>query len=362
MNAAQETPSQKIVLVMAGGTGGHIFPALALAKELRHRDWQVHWLGVPGAMEEEIVKPQGFAFEGLIFGGVRGKGIMAKLLLPMRLLKAFWGAWQIIGRVQPNVVIGFGGYITFPGGMMASLRNKALMLHEQNSIAGLANKVLAKLADQVFTAFPDVLPNGQFIGNPLRQEFAEQLDPEARYAGRTGSLRLLVVGGSLGAQALNSMVPKALALMGEADRPEVLHQSGAKQIDPLRQNYEAAGVEAELTPFIEDVAQTCAWADLMIARAGASTVTEVAAVGVPALFVPFPHAVDDHQTANAQFLVNADAAWLMQQSDLSPEKLAQWLQERTREELVVKAVNAYGQRRLNAAEKMADACEELVKR
>lgn len=357
----KQNGSQKVALVMAGGTGGHIFPGLAVAEDLREQGWQVHWLGVPGAMEEKLVKPKGFAFEGLYFGGLRGKGLSAKLLLPWRLLKAFCAAFRVIWRVKPDVLVGFGGYITFPGGMMGVLCGRPLVLHEQNSIAGLANKILAKFAKRVFLAFPGALPQGEFIGNPLRAEFMMQGTPGERYAGRTGVLKLLVVGGSLGAQALNDRVPKALALIDAAKRPQALHQSGAQQIDALRGSYQEAGVEAELTPFIENTAQAYAQADVVIARAGASTVTELAAVGAPALFVPFPHAVDDHQTTNAQFLVNAGAAWLVQQKDLDAEKLANWLQELTREDLLDKANKAYAQKQLNAVQAMVKACEELVK-
>lgn len=351
----------KVALVMAGGTGGHIFPGLAVAEELRARGWQVHWLGVPGAMEENIVVPKGFAFEGMSFGGLRGKGIAAKLLLPWRLLKACCTAWGIIGRVKPDVLIGFGGYITFPGGLVGVLRGKSLVLHEQNSIAGLANKVLAIFAKRVFSAFPKALANSEFVGNPLRVEFTQQATPQERYAGRKGVLRLLVVGGSLGAKALNDIVPQALALLPEDQRPKTLHQSGAKQINELRASYQAANVEGELTPFIENTAQAYAQADVVIARSGASTVTEIAAVGVPALFVPFPFAVDDHQTSNAQFLVKAGAAWIVQQKDLAAKELALWLSELTREELLEKAIRAYELKKLNAAQQMADACEEFIR-
>lgn len=360
MSQLNQTPA-KTALVMAGGTGGHIFPGLAVAEALRARGWQVHWLGVPGSMEEKLVVPKGFAFEALVFGGLRGKGLVTKLMLPWRLLKAFCGAFRIVGRVQPDVLIGLGGYITFPGGMMGVLRGKPLFLHEQNSVPGLANKVLAKFAKRVFTAFPDVFPKGEYVGNPLRAEFTRQQAPEKRFQGRTGVLKLLVVGGSLGARALNDMVPQALALIPEAQRPQTVHQSGAKQIDELRASYAAAGVQADLTPFIEDTAQAYADADVIIARSGASTVTEIAAVGAAALFVPFPHAVDDHQTANAQFLVKAGAAWIVQQSELTAAGLSQWLMSLSRDELIKRAQKAHAQAKLNAAQKVADACEELVK-
>uniref|UniRef100_UPI0025D7D6B7 UDP-N-acetylglucosamine--N-acetylmuramyl- (pentapeptide) pyrophosphoryl-undecaprenol N-acetylglucosamine transferase n=1 Tax=Limnohabitans sp. Rim8 TaxID=1100718 RepID=UPI0025D7D6B7 len=250
--------TQKCALVMAGGTGGHIFPGLALAEALREAGWRVHWLGAPDSMESQLVPPRGFAFEAVTFGGVRGKGLATLAFLPLKLLRAFWQSLQVVRRVKPDVVLGLGGYITFPGGMMASLWGKPLVLHEQNSVAGLANKVLAQLADRVFTAFPGVFKTGQWVGNPLRQAFMQQATPAERFAGRSGPLRVLVVGGSLGAKALNDIVPQALALMPEATRPSVTHQSGAKQIEALRANYAAAGVQAELTPFIDDTASAFA--------------------------------------------------------------------------------------------------------
>lgn len=351
---------RRCALVMAGGTGGHIFPGLAVAEALRDAGWRVHWLGAPGSMENELVVPKGFAFESVQFGGVRGKGLKTLVTLPFKLLRAFWQSLQVMRRVRPDVVLGLGGYITFPGGVMASLLGKPVVLHEQNSVAGMANKVLAGMADRVFTAFPDVLKGAEWVGNPLRTGFTAQPAPALRFEGRNGPLKVLVVGGSLGAKALNDIVPQALALIPPAQRPQVTHQSGAKQIDALRASYAAAGVVAELTPFIDDTAEAFAQADLVIARAGASTVTELAAVGVAALFVPFPFAVDDHQTTNARFLVEHGGAWLVPQADLSAELLAQRLMRLTREELLDCAQKAYEQRKTNATREVVMACEELA--
>ncbi|WP_439126739.1 undecaprenyldiphospho-muramoylpentapeptide beta-N-acetylglucosaminyltransferase [Ramlibacter humi] len=358
---AQEQVRARTALVMAGGTGGHIFPGLAVAEALRDRGWQVHWLGGPGSMESRLVPPRGFAFETVDFSGVRGKGAVTLALLPLRLLKAFWQSVAVVRRVRPDVVVGLGGYITFPAGMMASLLGKPLVLHEQNSVAGMANKVLAGVADRVFTAFPQVIGKARWIGNPLRTAFLEQPAPADRFAGRTGPLKVLVVGGSLGARGLNDVVPKALALMPAESRPHVLHQSGAKQIDELRANYAAAGVQAELTPFIDDTAPAYAQADLVICRAGASTVTELAAIGAAAVYVPFPFAVDDHQTTNARFIVDAGGGWLVQQRELTPEWLAGLLQGTGRAELLQKAVAARGVARTSATQEMVAACEELAK-
>ncbi|GKS92926.1 undecaprenyldiphospho-muramoylpentapeptide beta-N-acetylglucosaminyltransferase [Acidovorax sp. SUPP2825] len=350
----------KTALIMAGGTGGHIFPGLAVAEELRTRGWRVHWLGTPGSMESRLVPPRGFAFEPIDFSGVRGKGLLTLALLPLRLLRAFWQSLAVVRRVRPDVVVGLGGYVTFPGGMMAVLLGKPLVLHEQNSVAGLVNKVLAGVADRIFTAFPGVLKKAQWVGNPLRTPFTQQPAPAERFAGRTGPLRLLVVGGSLGARALNEIVPQALALIPADRRPVVTHQSGAAQIDALREHYAKAGVQATLTPFIDDTAAAFADADLIVCRAGASTVTEIAAVGAAAVFVPFPHAVDDHQTANARFLVDASGGWLVPQRDLTPEWLAQLLQNSERDALVDIARKAKNMQKINATREVATACEELA--
>ncbi len=355
------TVRQPCALVMAGGTGGHIFPGLAVAEALRSRGWRVHWLGAPGSMESRLVPPRGFPLEAIDFGGLRGKGLLTKLLLPLNLLRAFWQSIQVVRRVQPDVLVGLGGYITFPGGMMGVLLGKPLVLHEQNSIAGLANKVLAEVADRRFCAFPDALAKAEWVGNPLREAFLVQGVPAERFEGRSGPLQLLVMGGSLGAQALNRIVPKALALIPEAQRPKVVHQSGEKQIDELRANYATAGVQAELTPFIDDTAAACAMADLVIARAGASTVTELAAVGAASVLVPFPAAVDDHQTHNARFLVDAGAAWLEPQAGLTPEKLAALLMGLDRARLLAMATKARAVARTGAVDAVVGACIELAK-
>ncbi|MGQ3083581.1 MAG: undecaprenyldiphospho-muramoylpentapeptide beta-N-acetylglucosaminyltransferase [Hydrogenophaga sp.] len=348
-------------LIMAGGTGGHIFPGLAVAEALRERGWRVHWLGAPASMESRLVPPRGFALETIDFGGVRGKGVVTLALLPLRLLRAFWQALQVVRRVQPDVVVGLGGYISFPGGMMGVLAGKPLVLHEQNSVAGMANRVLAGVADRVFTAFPNVFKKAQWVGNPLRAAFLQQPEPTERFAPRSGPLRQLVVGGSLGAKALNDVVPQALALLPKVQQPHVTHQSGEKQIDALRANYIAAGIQAELTPFIDDTAQAFADADLIVCRSGASTVTEIAAVGAAALFVPFPAAVDDHQTTNARFLVDAQAAWLVPQTELTPQRLAQTLQTVQREQLVAMATRAKALQKTEAVAAVVSACEQLAK-
>jgi UDP-N-acetylglucosamine--N-acetylmuramyl-(pentapeptide) pyrophosphoryl-undecaprenol N-acetylglucosamine transferase len=350
----------KCALVMAGGTGGHIFPGLAVAEALRERAWRVHWLGAAGSMESQLVPPRGFPFETIAFSGVRGKGLTTFAFLPVRLLRAFWQSVAVVRRVKPDVVVGLGGYITFPAGMMSVLLGKPLVLHEQNSIAGMANRILAGVADRVFTAFPNVLAKAAWVGNPLRPAFLQQPGPAERIGSRSGPLRLLVVGGSLGAKALNETVPKALALIPAERRPLVIHQSGARQIEELRANYAASGVEAELTPFIDDTAAAYAQADLIVCRAGASTVTEIAAVGAAAVFVPFPSAVDDHQTTNAKFLVDAGGGWLVQQRELTAQWLAGLLQSVDRAELVRRALAAKAMQKTTATDEVVAACEELA--
>ena len=356
------------LMVMAGGTGGHVFPGLAVAHWMQARGWRVVWLGNASGMEATLVPKHGIAMEYVRFGGVRGKGIKTKLMLPVNLLRACSQSLRALRTVKPDVVLGMGGYITFPAGLMSKLSGTPLVLHEQNSIAGLANKVLAHIAKRVLVAFPNALPNAEWTGNPIRAELAEALPPKERYAARNvdadARLNVLVVGGSLGAAALNETVPKALALLDPALRPRVVHQAGAKHIEALKANYAAAGLSADdhvqLVPFIDDMASAYAAADLVICRSGAMTVSEIAAVGVAALFVPFPFAVDDHQTTNAAFLANAGAAHLIQQRDLSAEKLAGWLREQTRETLGHMAVKARALAKPDAAERVGRVCAEVA--
>ena len=353
---------QRVALIMAAGTGGHIFPGLAVAEALRAQGWSVHWLGTPTGMENRLVRPKGFVVEPIEFGGVRGKGWWTLPFLPLRLLRAFWQARAAVLKLNPDVVVGFGGYVTFPGGLMSVWLNRPLILHEQNSVAGMANRWLASIADRVFTAFPNALPKGEWIGNPLRADFLRQATPAQRWSGRQGPLCLLVVGGSLGAQALNQIVPKALSMMSAEERPVVTHQSGESQIAALKANYEQAGVQANLVPFIQDMAQAMADADLVIARSGASTVTEVAAIGVAAWFVPFPHAVDDHQKHNAEFLSQAGGAWMTVQNEFTPEKLLDVLRNTRRPVLQAMAQQAQLKAQTQAVSAIVDACEALAQR
>lgn len=351
-----------VLLVMAGGTGGHIMPGLAVAAVLRSQGWQVYWLGDPDKMEGRLVPPQGIELLPLRFSGLRGKGVGAMLKLPFLLLSALCRAWRIFSQVRPDVVLGMGGYVTFPGGVIAAMRRVPLVLHEQNAVAGMSNKALARMARTVLQGFPGALRGAEAVGNPVRAAIAALPAPRERAAGREGPLRLLVVGGSLGAAALNHLIPQALALMVPAQRPKVVHQAGNAHIDNLRAGYAAAGIDAECVAFIDDMAAAMGQADLIICRAGAMTVAEVAAAGVAALFVPFPHAVDDHQTRNAQYLSDHGAAWLQQQASLSAPGMANWLAERNRAELLEVGEKARTYALPDAAAQIAARCERAARR
>jgi len=349
----------RTLLIMAGGTGGHIFPGLAVAEQARAAGWQVVWMGARGGMEERLVPRHGYSTAWIRAKAARGKGLLQKLLLPANLLFSFWESARHIRRIRPDVVLGLGGYVAFPGGMMASLLGKPLALHEQNAIAGLANKVLAGVSDKVMVAFPDALSKAEWTGNPVRADIASIPLPEERFRGRQGPLRILVVGGSLGAQALNDAVPRALALLGE--RPTVVHQSGEKHLEALRANYSAAGAQGELVAFIDDMARRYAEADLVICRAGAVTIAELSAAGMASVLVPFPYAVDDHQTANARFLADRGAAILLPQTELTPERLAQLIRSLDRAALLQMARNARSLGKPEAAKVVAQRCMELAR-
>ena len=346
----------KCVLIMAGGTGGHIMPGLAVAHYLRAQGWRVYWLGNPQAMEGQLVPEHGFNLLPLQFAGLRGKGLAALVKLPFRLLKASWQAHKALKQVQPNVVLGMGGYVAFPGGLMAKLSRIPLVVHEQNAIGGTANKYLAKIAKQSLVGFPGALPGAIMVGNPVRRNFSAQASPAERYTARTGPLKVLVLGGSLGAAPLNKVLPSALASIDQAQRPVVVHQTGAAHVRQVADDYQSLGVKATVVPFIDDVAAAMAAADVLICRAGAMTVAEVAAVGVAALFVPLPHAIDDHQTANAAYLSQCDAAWLQPQTEFTVSWLTQWLSSLKREQLLQRAQHAQEHAFLEATEKIANAC------
>ena len=350
----------RTAMIAAGGTGGHIFPGLAVAHALKMRNWNVIWLGTIKGMESTIVPQNNIEFHGIEFSGLRGKGILAWIKLPWRLLLAFLQTFREVRKSKPDVIVGFGGYVTFPAGIVAHLMRKAFIIHEQNSVAGLSNKILSFFATKSFTAFPHVIKDAIWIGNPLRKEFFAIDGPEVRYAKRQGPLNLLIIGGSLGASFLNDLIPKSVALMPINKLPNIVHQSGIAQVEELRKIYQVNKIDASVTSFIQNVAFEYSKADLVICRAGASTVTEIAAIGVAALFVPLPLAVDDHQTKNAQYLVDLEAAWLEPQKSLTPEKLAQILLLADRDMLLKMAIQSKNLHKSRAVDEMCDACEEYA--
>lgn len=348
----------KTFMLMAGGTGGHIFPALAVAEALRGRGHHVIWLGSEGAMETRIVPQHDILLETLAIKGVRGNGWKRKLMLPFTLWKTVQAALKIIKKHRVDGVIGFGGFVTFPGGVAAKIAGIPIVIHEQNAIAGLANKQLSRWAARVLYAFPQVFDNPDgLVGNPVRADIANLPEPEQRFAGRQGRLKILVMGGSLGADILNKTVPQALALLPEAQRPTVYHQSGRNKLGNLQADYDSLGVQAECVEFIDDMVSAYRDADLVICRAGALTVAELTAAGLGALLVPYPHAVDDHQTANARFMVHSQSGLLLPQSQLTAEKLSEVLGGLTRETCLEWAKNA---RTLALPHSASDVAEAAV--
>jgi len=358
--------ARSTILIMAGGTGGHVFPALALARLLRAASHEVVWLGTQRGLEARLVPPENIAIEWLSMSGLRGKGAVTLLAAPFKLVQSVWQALGVMRRRKPALVVGFGGFVTGPGGVAAWLTRRPLVIHEQNAIAGYSNRMLAHLARRILSAFPRAFPAGvdaRVVGNPVRAEIAMQPPPAVRFAGREGPLRVLVVGGSLGASRLNAVVPFALAQLATGGLTlHVRHQAGERGIDAARAAYAEAKVGGDVTPFIDDMARAYAEADLVICRAGALTISELAAVGVAAVLVPFPAAVDDHQTVNAQFLVREGAAVLIADRDLTAERLAATLGELCagRARLLAMAERARQVARPRAAEDLAAVCLEQL--
>ncbi len=349
------------LMVMAGGTGGHVYPAMAVADELRIQGWHIVWLATEGGMENRLIADKGYEVAMIRMSGVRGKGLLRWLGLPLKLLRACLQSRKALLQHQPDVVLGMGGFAAFPGGLMARLQKRPLVIHEQNSIAGLTNRTLARFATRVLAAFPSAFgEQAELVGNPVRSDIAAIPEPDQRYFGRTGPLRVLVVGGSLGAAALNDVVPQALALMPEGMRPRVIHQAGAKHIDQLKENYRKAGVEAECRAFIEDMAEMYTWCDLVICRAGALTVAELSVAGVASVLVPFPHAVDDHQTHNAHYLSENGAAQLVSQGKLTPQRLSEMLGGFSRLALQDMAEKARALGKPYATLAVAKVCKEVA--
>ena len=366
----------KTALIMAAGTGGHIYPGLAIAEVLVARGWRIVWLATPTGMEHKLVGKVGYPLEVVNMSGVRSKGAVAWLLLPLKLLRAFWQSVQIIRRVKPNVVISMGGYIAFPGGMMAVLLGKPLLVHEPGAHAGLTNRVLALIADRVLVGFPKTfeqvpknaiakwLPKPkkvEWLGTPVRASIAESPAPQARMANRSGSLRLLIVGGSLGAQTLNDLVVAALSTLPIAQRPEVIHQAGEKNTEALINGYRAANVEATVMSFIDNMDEMYQWCDVMLCRSGAITVAELAAAGVASILVPLPYFVAEEQLANAKFLADAGAGVLVMQLETTPQALAKIITSFSREQCQKMATLARALGKPNATAVCAQICMEIAK-
>jgi UDP-N-acetylglucosamine--N-acetylmuramyl-(pentapeptide) pyrophosphoryl-undecaprenol N-acetylglucosamine transferase len=350
------------VMIMAGGTGGHVFPALAVAKELLQRGCIVHWLGTQAGIEARIVPANSIPLHLLSISGLRGKKMTSLFLAPWKIFKAVLMAKKIFQEFQPNVVLGMGGYVSGPGGIAAWLMGIPLVVHEQNARAGTTNKWLAHFAKKVLSAFPDVLPNAQCIGNPVRQDIVNIPAPEIRLPLQRDNFRLLILGGSLGAQAINQLVPEALKLLASENPIDVRHQSGEKHWDDTRARYQQAGVSGEVVAFIDDMASALAWADLVICRAGALTVSELSAAGVASLLIPFPFAIDDHQTANGEWLVKQGAAELRQQNALDAHQLAELIMNfsRDRNKILTMAQAARAASKPNSTRECADICLEVA--
>ncbi len=349
------------VLIMAGGTGGHIFPGLSVAQALRERDVPVVWLGGRNGMENRLVPAQRFKLETIDFAGVRGKSLATRLLAPLRLLRAVMQARQVLRKHAPRSVLSMGGYAAAPGGIAAWTARIPVIIHEQNSVAGVTNRLLSKLARHCLTGFPDVFrgPKAEWVGNPVRRSIAELAVPAERMAGRSEPVRLLVLGGSQGASSLNKMLPRALATL-PAGRFQVRHQCGSRDIDDVRLAYAEIGVPASAVGFIEDMADSYGWADLAVCRAGALTIAELSAAGLGAVLVPFPLAVDDHQTLNAKILVDIGAASIISEAELAPESLASRILQASasRDALLTMANAARSLARPGAVERIVECCLE----
>ena len=352
------------VLIMAGGTGGHVFPAIAVADELRSRGVEVSWMGTQAGMESRIVPNAGIPIHYIKVSGLRGNGVLGWLMAPFKLTVAILQAMAIVSKIKPVTVLGMGGFASGPGGVAAWLLRRPLVLHEQNAIIGMTNKLLSHFATRVMEAFPGTFNDklAEHVGNPIRKDIFDLPEPAVRYKDRQGAMRILIIGGSLGAKALNETVPKAIAQLPGSMSIEVKHQCGRNHLNDTRDVYQQSNVNADVVEFIDDMADAYSLADLVICRAGALTISELAAVGVPAIFIPFPFAVDDHQTLNARYMVEVGAAKLMQQKDMTATSLSECLQElinKGREHLLKMAEAARTCAQPNATIDVANACLEV---
>jgi UDP-N-acetylglucosamine--N-acetylmuramyl-(pentapeptide) pyrophosphoryl-undecaprenol N-acetylglucosamine transferase len=349
------------VMIMAGGTGGHVFPALAVAEELRTADASVSWLGTRAGIEAELVPSNGFKLNYLDIEGIRGRGLIALLKAPLLLWRSIRQSLSVLSEYQPQVVLGMGGFASGPGAVAARLKGIPIVIHEQNSVAGTTNRIVARIARRVMQGFPNVLKRGEWCGNPVRPSIANMNSPDKRFAGRTGAVKLLVLGGSRGALAINKILPQALALVDSNIRPEVMHQTGKSHCEQTQALYTAAGIEAQVVPFIDKMDEAYSWADFAICRAGALTVAELCCAGLGSILIPFPYAIDDHQTVNGKLLVEQGSATMIQQKELTATMLAAEITKLcdSRSRLLEMAMRARELSKIGAASRVAKVCMEV---
>ncbi len=354
--------NDKNVLFMAGGTGGHVYPGIAIAKELESRGYRIHWLGTKNGIESRLVPAEGFSLHLLKIKGVRGKHFLKKVFVPISIIIAIIQAIKIVRKINPACVVGFGGYVAGPGGVAAYLMRKPLIIHEQNTVAGTTNKLLAKMAERVLLAFPGALPGGVVTGNPVRAEMRKIQNPEQRFNDRQGPIRILIFGGSLGASAINKLIPNAVKLLRETSEFKIKHQTGKNDSLLVQDAYKKINIDAEVYEFIDDMSAALDWADFVICRSGALTVSEMATVGLGAIYIPFPYAVDDHQTKNAQFVCRENGGHILQERDAKPEVLAKLIKDFfiDRKTLLSMANNALSKAMPNTEKEIANICEEFI--
>ncbi|MCK5918241.1 MAG: undecaprenyldiphospho-muramoylpentapeptide beta-N-acetylglucosaminyltransferase [Cocleimonas sp.] len=363
--------NKRPILVTAGGTGGHVYPGLAVARALIEQDIPVVWMGTHKGLEARVIPAAGIEMAWLDVNGLRGKGLITLLAAPVKLVRALFQSISIMRKHRPVAVLGMGGFVAGPGGLVASLMGIPVVIHEQNAVAGLTNKLLSRFSKKILEGFPQTFAKGASsakqnkiiaVGNPVRKEITDIAAPDKRLAGREGATRLLIIGGSLGAQALNETVPSALAELELAIRPEVRHQAGKSKEESTQENYKVADVDAIVTPFIEDMSEAYEWADLIICRAGALTIAEVAAAGLASVLVPYPYAVDDHQTANGAYLAECGAAILIPQTEFNKQSASEVLQSllTNREKLLRMSIKAKEMAKPTATIEVAAICAQLA--
>jgi UDP-N-acetylglucosamine--N-acetylmuramyl-(pentapeptide) pyrophosphoryl-undecaprenol N-acetylglucosamine transferase len=354
------------ILIMAGGTGGHVFPALACARELMARGLRVEWLGSVRGIENELIPQAGIQLHRIPVAGLRGKNLLTLLLAPWHLVKALFAAYKVIDQIKPVCLLGMGGFAAGPGGLVAWLMRRPLIIHEQNAVAGTTNRLLARLSERVLSAYSNVLPHAEVVGNPVRKDISQLSKPAQRFASRTDALRILILGGSLGAAAINAVLPKTVALLSNKLlsknlRLEIRHQAGRQHAETVQQAYRAENIVADVQPFISDMAEAYGWADVVICRAGALTMAELSAAGVGAICIPYPHAIDDHQTENARCFTEKGAGVLLPQTELSVDRLVALLETNSsRETLLAWAEAARSLAKIDATDRVASICMEAA--